>query len=53
MKVEEPFEEIINQVYSTENKLILGDIHKPKSTDMLARRPQEWSNSLFDENQQK
>jgi DNA modification methylase len=28
-------------------------IHKPKSTDKLARTPQEWSNSLFDENQQK
>jgi len=28
MKVEEPFEEIINQVYSTENKLILGDTLK-------------------------
>jgi len=28
-------------------------IHKPKSTDKLARTPQEWSDSLFDENQQK
>lgn len=28
-------------------------IHKPKSTDKIARTPKEWSNSLFDENQQK
>ncbi|MCF8308086.1 MAG: site-specific DNA-methyltransferase [Bacteroidales bacterium] len=32
MKAEEPFEEIINQVYSTENKLILGDTLKTLKT---------------------